>query len=200
MSTPFPENITIEDFKRYFAMRRAFSFSTYRKYDVATEFNLNEKVYEDYTFATYLSQISNNIGNALTDAGAWVLNETEPNLVFDEMITQAFELAVARPFACVFKEEKNKPAYLLLTAHYLQLILNARNGNLGIGVDGGGVVTSVSSISTSVGKSLLPNFDLSMAEITSTPFGAEYEAMLKRRPPKFFIAKAPEDYSYDPVF
>lgn len=199
MATPsFYDTITIDDFKTYFSMRKAFAFNTTPLWDAQTTYSTNDKVHNAF-FDIYISLINNNT-QPLTNSTAWQIQEYDVS-VFDEFITDSFQQA--KSFISVYITDlkdadlRKKTAFLLLTAHLLQLLLNERGGvQSNNAYTSGGFIASESANGVSLSYSRPETFDELTASLSTTKFGIDYLAINKMVfVPKFFTVQADNPYS-----
>lgn len=181
-STSFFDTITIEDFKTYFSIRKAFAFNTTPLWDDQITYNINAKVHSSL-FDIYTSLIENNT-EPLTDATAWEL-QFSSFTVFDEFIQEAFNEAKSKISNWINKlantDARKKQAYLLLSAHCLQLLLQQREAIESTNAyTSGGFIASESANGVSLSYARPDNFTEITAWLTSTPFGIEYSAINKQ--------------------
>lgn len=181
-SSSYFDIITTEDFKTYFSMRRAFAFNTAPLWDSQTIYNTGSKVYSS-TFDIYTSLIESN-AQPLTNTNAWEL-QTDPFIVFDEFVQEAFNEAKSKISHWVSKladtDARKKQAYLLLSAHCLQLLLQQREGVESTNsYTSSGFIASESANGVSLSYARPNNFTETTAWLTSTSFGIEYNAINKQ--------------------
>ena len=180
----FFESITIQDFKNYFAIRKAFTFNTAPLWNntSATPYTIDDKVY-DSNFDIYTSLVDSNT-QPLTNTTSWAV-EKYTFLVFDEFITEAFTEALSKISAGINKlpntDARKKEAYLLLSAHCLLLLLQEREQmESSIAFSSSGFVGSESANGVSVSYAKPNDFTLSDAWFASTQYGIKYSVISKQ--------------------
>lgn len=185
MASPsFYETITIQDFKNYFGMRRAFTFNTIPLWVSGNTYSTNEQVYNSYLFDIYTSLVDNNT-QPLSNVSAWEKQDPllSSFLVFDEFIEEAFKEAQSKinKWFNALKDTdlKKKEGYLLLTAHCLTLLLRAREQLESESADtSGGFIASESANGVSISYAS-PSQDITAYTywIKSTSYGISYNAL-----------------------
>ena len=184
MKVPFVDTITIDDFKDFFIKRKAFTFNEFPKYDPSATYQKNDKVYKDKYFDVYNSQADSNTNNTLSNTAFWLQDNSFSSLVFDEFITQSFEEA----YEAFHSEIKKLPhtditkrnAYLFLTAHFLMLLLQERQGlDNGSAITSAGMVASESGDGYSVSFTRPTNLSLFDDFYLQTPYGKKYWEIAK---------------------
>jgi hypothetical protein len=176
------DTVTIEDFKTYFSIRRAFTFNTTPLWDSQVPYEISFKVHSN-TFEIYTSLIANNT-QPLTDNTAWEL-QVDSLTVFDEFIQEGFNESKSKMSYWINDlpdtDSRKKQAYLLLSAHCLQLLLQQRDGIESTNAyTSGGFLASESANGVSLSYARPNSFTEATAWLTSTSFGIEYNAINKQ--------------------
>lgn len=137
-------NITVDDFKTYFARR----FNFLPTWSNSATYLLGQVVYYTTTANFYVSLVNSNTGNLPTDTSKWQITTTNNQYVYDQDIENAFAEACMKFNPNLFKgTEQITLGYLYLTAHFL--VKDLQNNGLNSAYFGNVTQRSVGNVSES---------------------------------------------------